>query len=80
MMAELDGFEFLDEMRRNDDWADIPVVVLTAKLLTDDERIFLAERAMLILSKSAQPVGTLGRALAAIAERGSVAAANPALN
>ena len=78
MMSEVDGFEFLDEMRRNDDWADIPVVVLTAKSLTEDERIFLAERTMLILSKSAQPIGTLGRALAAIAERGSSGSAKPA--
>jgi PAS domain S-box-containing protein len=80
MMAEVDGFEFLDELRRADEWADIPVVVLTAKSLSDDERVFLAERTMLILSKSAQPIGTLGRALAAIAERGSVAAAMPALD
>ena len=79
MMTEVDGFAFLDQMRRNDDWVDIPVVVLTAKSLTEDERVFLAERTMLILSKSAQPIGTLGRALAAIAERGHVGGAKPAL-
>jgi PAS domain-containing protein len=62
--------EFLDHIRERDDWAEIPVVVLTAKILTEDERKFLAERTMLILSKSAQPIGSLGRALAAIAERG----------
>ncbi|MCK9914419.1 response regulator [Microbacteriaceae bacterium K1510] len=79
MMTEVDGFAFLDQMRRNDDWVDIPVVVLTAKSLTEEERVFLAERTMLILSKSAQPIGTLGRALAAIAERGHVGGAKPAL-
>jgi PAS domain S-box-containing protein len=78
MMAEVDGFEFLEQMRRNNDWIDIPVVVLTAKSLTEEERIFLAERTMLILSKSAQPIDSLGRALAAIAERGAVAAARAA--
>jgi hypothetical protein len=41
--------------------------------LTEEERIFLAERTILILSKSAQPIGSLGQALAAIAERGAVA-------
>jgi PAS domain S-box-containing protein len=74
MMAEVDGFEFLDHIRERDDWTEIPIVVLTAKVLTEDERRFLAERTMLILSKSAQPIGSLGRALAAIAERGAAAA------
>ncbi len=74
MMTEVDGFEFLDRIREREDWTEIPIVVLTAKILTEDERKFLAERTMLILSKSAQPIGSLGRALAAIAERGATAA------
>ncbi len=76
MMPEVDGFEFLERMRQNSDWLDIPVIVLTAKSLTEEERIFLAERTMLILSKSAQPIDSLGRALAAIAERGAARAAS----
>jgi hypothetical protein len=43
--------------------------VLTAKDLNERERTFLAENTLLILSKSAQPIGTLGSALAAIAGR-----------
>jgi signal transduction histidine kinase/DNA-binding response OmpR family regulator len=38
MMPEMDGFEFLEEMRRNAEWRDIPVVVVTAKDLTDADR------------------------------------------
>ena len=38
MMPEMDGFEFLEEMRRNVEWRDIPVVVVTAKDLTDADR------------------------------------------
>ena len=38
MMPEMDGFEFLDEMRRKAEWRDIPVVVVTAKDLTDADR------------------------------------------
>jgi PAS domain S-box-containing protein len=72
MMPEMDGFEFLDEIRQPDGWPGTPVVVLTAKTLTQEERTFLAERTMLVLSKGAQPISGLGRALAAIAERGSV--------
>jgi signal transduction histidine kinase/CheY-like chemotaxis protein len=73
MMPEMDGFEFLARMHEDADLFDVPVVVLTAKALTDEERIFLAERTILILSKNAQPIGSLGQALAAIAERGAVA-------
>ena len=52
--------------------------MLTAKELTDNERSFLAERTILVLSKSAQPIGTLGAALAAIAARAQ--AARPAVH
>jgi CheY-like chemotaxis protein len=38
MMPQMDGFEFLDELRRKPEWQDIPVVVITAKDLTDDDR------------------------------------------
>ena len=40
-MPEMDGFEFLDEMRRHADWRDIPVVVVTGRDLTEDDRIRL---------------------------------------
>jgi signal transduction histidine kinase/CheY-like chemotaxis protein len=69
MMPEVDGFAFLERVREREDLAELPVVVLTAKDLTDGERNFLAERTILVLSKSAQPIGTLGAALAAIAGR-----------
>jgi len=73
MMPEVDGFEFLVKMRQRPQAHDIPVVVLTAKELSESERIFLAERTILVLSKSAQPIGSIGNALAAIAERGVMA-------
>ena len=69
MMPEVDGFEFLDRLRGEPQLVDVPVVVLTAKVLTESERLFLAERTMLILSKSVQPIETLGRALATIARK-----------
>lgn len=37
MMPEMDGFEFLDEARRNEKWRDIPVVVITARDLTAED-------------------------------------------
>jgi hypothetical protein len=42
-------------------------VVLTAKDLTPEERAFLAERTILVLGKSVQPISSLGAALVAIA-------------
>ena len=38
MMPEMDGFEFVDALRQRADWRDIPVLVITAKDLTDDDR------------------------------------------
>jgi CheY-like chemotaxis protein len=38
MMPTMDGFEFLDELRGRPEWRDIPVVVITAKDLTDADR------------------------------------------
>jgi signal transduction histidine kinase/DNA-binding response OmpR family regulator len=69
MMPKMDGFEFLERVRQNPQFVDLPIVVLTAKDLTDNERSFLAERTLLVLSKSAQPISKLGFALAAIAGR-----------
>jgi len=37
MMPEMNGFELLFRMKENSDWRGIPVVVLTAKELTDSE-------------------------------------------
>ena len=69
MMPEVDGFEFLERISSDEKLAGLPVVVLTAKELTDSERNFLAERTMLVLSKNAQPIASLGKALGAIASR-----------
>jgi CheY-like chemotaxis protein len=38
MMPEMDGFAFIEALRRRPDTERVPVVVLTAKDLTDDDR------------------------------------------
>ncbi len=38
MMPEIDGFEFARRLRERDQWRAIPIVVLTAKDITDDDR------------------------------------------
>ena len=69
MMPEVDGFEFLEKIKTIDSLAEVPIVVLTAKDLSEKERNFLTERTLLVLSKSGQPLGSLGAALSALARR-----------
>jgi PAS domain S-box-containing protein len=38
MMPEMDGFQFVDEVRQHQDWRSIPIVVVTAMDLTPDDR------------------------------------------
>ncbi len=52
MMPEMDGFEFIDELRTRQDWQDIPVVVITAKDLTDEDRDRLNGGVERIIQKS----------------------------
>jgi len=53
MMPEMDGFEFIEEFRRHDAWRGIPVVVLTARDLSADDRRRLSGHVHKILQKSA---------------------------
>jgi CheY-like chemotaxis protein len=52
MMPEMDGFEFLAELRQKPEWRDIPVVVVTARDLTDEDRNRLNGGAERIIQKS----------------------------
>ncbi len=51
MMPGMDGFQFLAEMRQNEAWRSIPVVVMTAKDLTLQERAGLSGQVEKILYK-----------------------------
>ncbi len=53
MMPVMDGFDFLLAMRANAEWQDIPVIVLTAKDLTDEDRRVLSGRVEQIVEKGA---------------------------
>jgi len=52
MMPEMDGFEFLERFRAKAEWQHIPVVVVTAKELTDDDRRRLNGGVERVLTKS----------------------------
>ena len=53
MMPVMDGFDFLLEMRANAEWQEIPVIVLTAKDLTEEDRRILNGRVEQIVEKGA---------------------------
>ena len=59
MMPEIDGFGFLEALRQVPGRSDIPVVVLTAKDLTDDDRARLNGGVARVLQKSAAATDTL---------------------
>lgn len=50
-MPGISGFEFLREIKSDDDLSEIPVSVNTAKILTDDEKDFLTQLTVAVLSK-----------------------------
>jgi CheY-like chemotaxis protein len=52
MMPRMDGFEFVEALRAMPDRAAIPIVVLTAKDLTEDDRLRLRGDARRVLRKS----------------------------
>jgi GAF domain-containing protein/CheY-like chemotaxis protein/anti-sigma regulatory factor (Ser/Thr protein kinase) len=52
MMPRMDGFEFMDELRGRPDWREIPVVVITAKDLTEEDRDRLNGGVERIIQKS----------------------------
>ena len=53
MMPEMDGFEVIEQLRHHPKWRDIPVVVVTAKDLTDEDRRRLNGGVERILQKDA---------------------------
>ncbi|MBI3374586.1 MAG: response regulator [Betaproteobacteria bacterium] len=74
MMPEMDGFEFLVEMRSRAEWRDIPVLVVTAKDLSAEERSRLNGEVEHVLQKGASELDELlreiGRILPGSIERG----------
>jgi signal transduction histidine kinase/CheY-like chemotaxis protein len=53
MMPEMDGFEFVTEFRRQGSWRAIPIVVITARDLSHDDRERLNGYVQKILQKGA---------------------------
>jgi CheY-like chemotaxis protein len=59
MMPEPDGFAVLEKIRSNPDTRDLPVIVVTAKDLTEEDRKILSGNVFSVLEKSAATSDTL---------------------
>ncbi len=71
MMPEMDGFAFLDELRQHDSGRAVPVVVITAKDLTAEDRLRLNGSVVRVLEKGAYTRDELLREVSrAVSERG----------
>nr|WP_275901672.1 MHYT domain-containing protein [Paenibacillus sp. SYP-B3998] len=53
MMPEMDGFQFIEELRKQDAWSAISIVVLTAKSITSEERYKLNGYVKNVIQKGA---------------------------
>ncbi|MBI2926078.1 MAG: response regulator, partial [Verrucomicrobia bacterium] len=59
MMPEMDGFEFLTQLRRREDCKTVPVIVITAKDLSEADRQRLNGQVARVIQKSAVTVEQL---------------------
>ena len=56
----MNGFEFVEALRENPDWCNIPVITVTGHDLSDEERNRLYGQVETIISKdNLQPAGLL---------------------
>ncbi|RJR42835.1 MAG: PAS domain-containing sensor histidine kinase [Deltaproteobacteria bacterium] len=55
MMPEMDGFQFIDRVRRHKNWRTIPIAAVTAKDLTKEDRARLNGYVQEIIRKDAYP-------------------------
>jgi CheY-like chemotaxis protein len=51
MMPRMDGFEFASELRKRPNWRSIPVVVITGKSLTQEDRLALQGHVHKVIQK-----------------------------
>jgi CheY-like chemotaxis protein len=52
MMPEVNGFDVVEALRENPDTARIPIMVVTAKQITDDDRAKLSGYVTTIMEKA----------------------------
>ncbi|MBL9009284.1 MAG: response regulator [Myxococcales bacterium] len=76
MMPELDGFSLLDALKADPRWRSIPVIVVTARDLSEDERRRLSQDTEQLLPKGALGRGELLMALRRLSSKRSTGGAS----
>jgi signal transduction histidine kinase/DNA-binding response OmpR family regulator len=77
LMPQVDGFDVIDELRPNRDADGPPIVVLTAKTLTAQDRSRLEGRIAFVAEKAGIDLPSLARRLAAVAAAHNAHASDP---
>jgi CheY-like chemotaxis protein/nitrogen-specific signal transduction histidine kinase len=80
MMPEMDGFEFLRELRQRPAFADVPVIVVTAKDLTAEDVCILSGQTERIIAKDQAYLTELAAAVRARLTRQPAREAEPVAN
>ena len=55
MMPQVDGMQLIQQLRERPTTATVPILTLTAKVLTDSERKFLLQHRVVVLTKPFEP-------------------------
>ncbi len=61
MMPEMDGFQFVSELKKHPEWQSVPIVVITAKTITREDRDRLNGRVSNIFEKGQSSTNDLLR-------------------
>jgi CheY-like chemotaxis protein len=73
MMPEMDGFEFMAEFHQRPDCRQVPVIVITSKDVTEEDRRRLDGQVARILQKSSMSTADLVVEIRALTARGGSA-------
>lgn len=57
MMPHFDGFQFIEQVRSKEKFFNTPIIVLSAKILSDEERKYLLSKGVHFLTKPFEPQG-----------------------
>ena len=71
MMPEMDGFALLDVLSNRAEWREIPVIVVTAKQLTAEERERLSRQARKVMEKATATRSDIAAAISEAVRRRS---------
>lgn len=64
VMPGMDGLQVINRLRKTEEWAEIPVIIITAKTLDEQERLFLNKRVEAIITKEGMSIDVVLKEIA----------------